>query len=55
MLADLAPSTVAVGSPALGGTATPVAVVSGVLAEITSIKKTIVSVGPMPAALASGG
>ena len=41
--------------PTLGSTATPVAVVSGVLAEITSIKKMIVSVGPMPAVLASGG
>src|SRR5665647_296907 len=49
MMAALAPSTMAVGNPALGGTATPVAVGSGVLAETTSIKKTMVSVGPTPA------
>src|SRR5665811_1194168 len=47
--AALAPSTFAVGSPALGGTAAPVAVASGVLAETRSMKKTIVSVGPKPA------
>src|SRR5450759_2992283 len=47
--AGLAPSTTTVGSPALGRTATPVAVFSGVLAETRSMKKRTVSVGPKPA------
>src|ERR1035437_4373796 len=48
-MAALAPSTTAVGSPALSGTATPVAVGSGVVADTTSIKKKMVSVAPTPA------
>src|ERR1035437_9345437 len=47
--AALAPSTVAVGSPALGGTAAPVAAGSVVLAETTAIRNRAVSVGPNPA------
>jgi len=47
--AALAPSTVAVGSPALGATAVPLAVANGVLADSSWMKKTIVSLGPKPA------
>src|ERR1035438_2942268 len=47
--AALAPSTVTVGSPALCGTAAPVAVARGVLAETRSIRNRTVSVGPKPA------
>src|SRR5664279_200582 len=49
IVAALAPSTTAVGSPGLGATGAPVAVASGVLAETRSIKNRTVSVGPNPA------